>query len=166
MTPRKQSSGENTVIAVVRLRSSIGMRQEIRDTLDMLNLTRINHAVIIDKRPTYMGMLQKAKDAITWGELDAPTLARLLRKRGRLVGDKPLTEEYVAKHTKYKTIDKFAKAVIDSKASLADIPRLKKVFRLHPPSKGFRGSIKRPYKQDGELGYRGHAINDLIKRMT
>ncbi|MEM2203989.1 MAG: 50S ribosomal protein L30, partial [Sulfolobales archaeon] len=42
---------------------------------------------------------------------------------------------------------------------------VKPVFRLHPPSGGFKGSIKKPYGNGGELGYRGQDINDLIRRM-
>ena len=38
-----------------------------------------------------------------------------------------------------------------------------KRYRLHPPRGGFRKTIKRPRPQ-GELGYRGEKINDLIKR--
>ena len=156
---------DHPLITVIRLRSSIGLRQEAKDSLSILSLTRVNHAVIIDKRPTYLGMLQKAKDAITWGEVDGPTLARLLRKRGRLEGNRPLTDEYITKYTKFKNIDDFATALLSLKVRLSDIPKLKKVFRLRPPSKGFRGSIKRTYQQAGELGYRGSNVNELLKRM-
>jgi len=42
----------------------------------------------------------------------------------------------------------------------------KKVFRLHPPKKGWElGGIKKAYTQKGALGYRGADINELIKRM-
>jgi large subunit ribosomal protein L30 len=162
----KESKDNNALLAVVRLRSSIGLRQEAKETLLQLNLSRVNHAVVIDKRSTYLGMLQKAKDAITWGEIDAPTLTRLLRKRGRLVGDKPITDYYVSKYTKYKTIDKYAEAVVALQEELTTLPRMKKVFRLHPPSKGFKGSLKRAVQQKGELGYRGEDINGLLKRMS
>ncbi len=44
--------------------------------------------------------------------------------------------------------------------------RPKKFFRLAPPIGGFeRKGIKKPYSVGGALGYRGEAINDLIKRM-
>lgn len=162
----KESQDSNTRIAVIRLRSAIGLREEAKDTLKLLNLTRVNHAVIVDTRSSYRGMLQKAKDAITWGEINAPTLARLLRKRGRLEGERRLTDAHVIRHTQFKTIDEFAKAIIDLKADLTAIPKLKKVFRLHPPSKGFRGSVKRTIQQKGELGYRGAAVNELLKRMS
>jgi len=42
---------------------------------------------------------------------------------------------------------------------------VKPVFRLHPPRGGFKGSIRKPYGAGGELGYRGAAINELIRRM-
>jgi large subunit ribosomal protein L30 len=162
----KETQETHPLVAVVRIRSSIGLRQGAKDTLDRLSLTRVNHAVVLDKRPAYLGMFQRAKDAITWGEVDAPTLSRLLRKRGRLIGDKQLTDEYVAKHTQYKTIDAYAKALVDKKEEALVLPKLKKVFRLHPPSKGFRGSVKRTVQQKGELGYRGEDINALLKRMS
>src|SRR3972149_4505561 len=40
----------------------------------------------------------------------------------------------------------------------------KKTHQMKPPKKGFR-SIKRHYPK-GDLGYRGAAINDLIKKMV
>ena len=154
------------LVVAIRLRSGIGLRQEAKETLTLLSLSRVNHAVLLDKRPTFLGMFQKAKDAITWGEIDAPTLSRLLRKRGRLIGNKPLTDEYVSKHSKYKTIDEYAKALVALKEPGISLPKFKKVFRLHPPSKGFRGSLKRTIQQKGELGYRGEDINALLKRMS
>ncbi len=39
----------------------------------------------------------------------------------------------------------------------------RKIVRLKPPVKGFRG-MKKPYPK-GDLGYRGKEINELIKRM-
>ncbi|DAC15238.1 MAG TPA: 50S ribosomal protein L30, partial [Candidatus Poseidoniales archaeon] len=52
---------------VVRVRSDVGVERSIKETLHMLNLTKVNHAVIIPDNPQYKGMLQKAKDYITWG---------------------------------------------------------------------------------------------------
>ena len=47
---------------VIRVRSDRGVTKKIRDTMSMLNLTRVNHAVLVPKNPAYEGMLQKAKD--------------------------------------------------------------------------------------------------------
>ncbi len=151
-------------LAVVRVRGKVHVPREVEDTLRMLRLTRVNHCVFIDDRPTYLGMLQKAKDYITWGEVTAEEVALILRNRGELVGGKKLTDAYVKEHTKFKSIEDFAKAFVDFKAELKDIPNLKPVFRLHPPRKGYR-SIKRSFVEGGALGYRGEAMRDLLRRM-
>ena len=53
---------------VVRARSNVGVERRIKDTMLHMNLTKVNHAVIIPENEQYRGMLQKAKDYITWGE--------------------------------------------------------------------------------------------------
>ena len=152
------------MFAVIRLRGTIDVRREIKETLKMLRLHRINHCVVVGDTPTYRGMLQRVKDYVAWGEIDAETLALLLRKRGRLSGNRRLTDEYVKETTGYGSIEEFAKAVIEGKAKLRDIPDLKPVFRLHPPRKGHRG-IKAHYGYGGELGYHGEKIKELIHKM-
>ncbi|AFK23255.1 50S ribosomal protein L30 [Pyrococcus sp. ST04] len=151
-------------LAVIRIRGRVNVKRPVRDTLAMLRLHRVNHCVIVDDTPSYLGMLQKAKDYITWGEINAETLAKLIRKRGRLIGNKPVTDEYV-KEKLGITIEEFAEKVVNGEMSLKDLPNLKPVFRLHPPRGGFRGSKKRSFKEGGALGYRGEKINDLIERM-
>ncbi|NJE00006.1 50S ribosomal protein L30 [Thermococcus sp. CX2] len=151
-------------LALIRLRSGIRARGEVRDTLAMLRLHRINHLVLIDDTPSYKGMVQKVKDYITWGEIDAETLAKLIRKRGRLIGNKPVTDEYV-KEKLGMSIEEFAKKVVEGEMKLTDLPNIKPVFRLHPPRGGLKGSKKRSFKEGGALGYRGEKINELIERM-
>jgi large subunit ribosomal protein L30 len=151
-------------LALIRLRSGIRARGEVRDTLAMLRLHRINHLVIVDDTPSYKGMIQKVKDYITWGEIDRETLAKLLRKRGRLIGNRPITDEYV-KEKLGMTIDEFAEKIINGEMKLKDLPNIKPVFRLHPPRGGLKGSKKRSFKEGGALGYRGEKINELIERM-
>ncbi|WP_456368922.1 50S ribosomal protein L30 [Thermococcus sp.] len=151
-------------LALIRLRSGIRARGEVRDTLAMLRLHRINHLVIVDDTPSYRGMIQKVKDYITWGEIDKETLVKLLRKRGRLVGNKPITDDYVREKLGM-SLEEFAEKVINGEMKLRDLPNLKPVFRLHPPRGGLKGSKKRSFKEGGALGYRGEKINDLIERM-
>ena len=152
------------VYAVVRVRGTVNVRHDIKKTLEMLRLNRVNHCVVVEETPSYKGMLQKAKDYITWGEIEKETLAELIRKRGRLLGDKPVDDEYIRSATPYNSIDELAEAIIDGKIRYREIPKIKPVFRLHPPRKGYEG-IKRAYTIGGALGYRGKEINDLIKRM-
>jgi len=90
----------------------------------------------------------------------------MLAERGRMVGDKPLTDEIVAEHTDFKNIKAFAKAICADKATVKAVPDLKRVFRLHPPvgTKGW-GGIKRTFVVGGGLGPRGDKITALVERM-
>jgi len=150
--------------AAVRLRGGVKTRQDIRDTLTMLNLDRINHCVIVPETPNYKGMIQKAKDYIAWGAVNPETLAQMLENRGKLEGGKSLTEEYLSKNTKFKSFQELAKAICDGKASISDVPKLKPVFRMHPARKGLRGT-KRNFLEGGDLGFHGPEINVLLNKM-
>ncbi|MGC8816577.1 MAG: 50S ribosomal protein L30 [Candidatus Hadarchaeum sp.] len=150
-------------LAVIKIRSDINARQDVKNTLRMLGLTRINHCVLVDDSDSVLGMLQKVKDYVTWGEISSDVLKRLLAKRGRLVGDKKLTDEIVKDRLNFPSLAELAAAVENEEVKLEEIG-VKKVFRLHPPSKGYK-SIKRSVRDLGDLGYRGEKINDLLLRM-
>lgn len=150
--------------AVVRVRGSTNVGPKIRDTLQMLNLTRANHGTLVPSDASHEGMLQVAKDYVTWGEVDAAAVEALLRTRGRLRGDAPLTDDHVADRTRFGSIGELAEAIAAGEATLKDVPGLKRVLRLHPPAGGFEG-IKRPYRMGGALGYRGRDVADLVGRM-
>ena len=123
-------------IAVVRIRGSVKLKKEIKDTLNMLRLYRQNYCVILPATTSTLGMVKKVASYVTWGEIDDETLVLLKEKR------------------EVKTKDKKGKKTT------------KKFFRLQPPKKGFgRKGIKLPFKVGGALGYRGDKINDLLKRM-
>ena len=151
---------------VIRARSDRGVTKKIKDTMMMLNLTRGNHATLVPENVTYLGMLKKSKDYITWGEVDAETIETLLKERGRMVGDKPVDDATIKASSKYKTVAAFSKAMAAGEATMKDVEGLKPIFRLHPPrgSKGW-GGIKRSYTVGGALGFRGEAISDLAGRM-
>ena len=149
---------------VIRIRGTTGVLSGIASTLEMLRLNRISHAVLVEENPSYEGMLQKAKDYITGGEVNVETVAELLEKRGRLVGGAKVTEEYLSENTDYKSFEELAEALVNSEVKLQDI-NMKPLFRLHPPRKGYKG-IRNSVKEGGSLGYRGEAINDLAKRMA
>jgi len=150
--------------AVVRLRGKAGLEGSVRDTLRMLHLTRQNHCVIVAEGPTSRGMLQTVKDYVTWGEIEAQVLARLLERSGRAIGDHPIDDGYVRAHSRFRSIEDLSQAIARGDASLRDVAGLRPVLRLHPPVKGLR-SIKRAFREGGDLGFRGKAINDLLQRM-
>ena len=154
-TNASQDSGiqeDNQKIAIIRIRGPTGVRVDIADTLYHLRLTRRNYCVIVPKNVPYIGMVLKVKDYITWGNLDERTYKMLVEKR---------MEEY-----KGLTSDRKNKISYDAKFVEIDGKKMKKVFRLNSPRKGYgRKGIKTPFIKGGALGYRGDKINDLIQRM-
>ena len=154
----------NKLLAVIRIRGTVNVPEPARDTMALLDLHKNCHATLIDDRPSYLGMLRKAQVWLTWGEIDFKTLVELLRRKGRLKGNKPITDDY-ARKLGFKDLEDLAKAIYELKVDFRKLPDVKPVFRLHPPSGGYKGKIKRSYKEGGVWGYRGEAINDLLKRM-
>ncbi len=150
--------------AVIRVRGQPDVSYDIEYTMGLLGVNKVNHCAIVPENASTKGMLQKVKDYTTYGEINAETLAQLIRVRGRLSGDRMITDEYLAENSDFKTVDDLAKAIIENDYRMKDVEAAKPVFRLHPPVKGYEGN-KRSYKNGGALGYRGEAINDLIARM-
>jgi large subunit ribosomal protein L30 len=130
----------------------------------MLRLEKNNTATLIKESSSYTGMLQKVKDYITWGEPSKENIKLLLEKRGKLIGDKKITDDAL-KELGYENIEKLSNALHIGEIEITQLNRIKPFFRMHPPKKGFKKTVKRPFKDRGELGYRGEAINELIVRM-
>lgn len=150
--------------AIIRLRSDINANIEVKDTLKYLRLNRINHCVLVPEGKIYDGMLQKVKDYITWGEVKLEVLTNLLIKRGRLTGNRTYDNKYIKDNTQSESMIKYAEAIIAGKEKYSDLRDVQPVFRLHPPLKGHK-SIKKSFKEGGDLGYRGDDINNLILKM-
>ncbi len=137
------------MLAVIRIRGSVGVPANVNDTLKMLRLNRVNHCVIVPKTPDFEGMLRKAGNYITWGEIEPKLLEALILKRGRNPGNRRIEKKDV----------KVLARKIEEKQEL----KMKPVFRLSPPSRGFK-SIRRVFPR-GDLGCRGEKINELLERM-
>ena len=152
------------MIALVRVRGSIDVKWDIKDTFRMLNLKVCNQAVLLPENDSTKGMIQKVMDYSTFGQVNEKTLAKLLEKRGRIAGNKRLTLEFL-KSKKISGFEALAKELIAGKASLRKL-EIKPVFRLAPPKKGFeRQGIKKAFGVGGALGNRKEKINELIERM-
>ncbi len=160
-----KKADERKCLVAVRVRGTVSAMREARATLDLLRLNRTNHAVLVDNRPAFIGMLRQAQAYVTWGEASPETVAYMLQKRGRLAGGKKLTDEYAVK-AGYKSLDDLAKAIASCKAEYWKLPDVQPVFKLSPPTKGFKGKTKKSFRAGGEAGYRGEAINELVKRMV
>jgi len=149
---------------VVRIRGGVDAQKTVEATLTMLRMERNNYATILKESPSYVGMLRKVKDYVTWGEPSVETVKLLLKTRGKITGDQKVTDD-VLKELGYENVEKLANAIVTGEVELSQLNGIKPFFRMHPPKKGFKRTVKRPYKDHGELGYRGEAINELIKRM-
>ncbi|MFX0106852.1 MAG: uL30 family ribosomal protein, partial [Candidatus Hodarchaeota archaeon] len=66
-------STEEKVILAIRVRGQVRVKPQIEDTLDKLLLGRLHQARVLKVTPSLQGMITKAKDYITWGEIDEET---------------------------------------------------------------------------------------------
>lgn len=158
-------SANRKCFAVVRVRGVGDAPPEIRKTLEILGLHRNCHITLVDNRPSFLGMLKKARNFITWGEVTKEHILLLLEKRGKLVGDEKVDQE-CAKKMGFKTLEEFAEAIHTLETDFRSLPDIKPVFRGRPPKKGYKGKIKKSYSAGGVTGYRGEAINKLIEKMV
>lgn len=161
-----QSNKPCKVYAILRVRGTADVSPDVKHTLRLLRLLKPNHLVLYPIDTVGLeGMLQKVKDWVTWGEIDYQTLVELLIKRGRAPGNKRVTIEYLTNSLGVSSFNELAEMICNGEMKLHHQDKIKPVFRLKPPSRGYKHSIKKPYKSGGELGYRGLSINELIKRM-
>jgi large subunit ribosomal protein L30 len=125
-------------IAIVRVRGMIGLNPDIKLTLEMLNLHNKNWCSFVKDNDANRGMVKKAKDYITYGEVTEEVMKELIDKRAE-----PSEEGFTYNKKTYK-----------------------RFIRLSPPKKGYgRKGIKIPFNKGGALGNRGEKINDLLTRM-
>ena len=126
-------------IVVIRVRGTNNTIEDVARTLSQLRLPKVNHATIIESTPSYLGMLQRAKDYVAWGPISKEALVTLITKRGRpksykdtIIKDRRLSDALIKKHTSYATIERLADAILNGETKLTDILCIKPVFRLHP----------------------------------
>jgi large subunit ribosomal protein L30 len=136
---------ENKLIAAIRVRGRVNVRESIRNTLERLKLKRVNNLALIKGTSSTIGMLHKCNDYITYGEVSKETLAKLFAKKGMALDDKSISDLIIG---------------LKSPKELG----IKIPIRLRPPRHGYE-SIKKSFTVGGALGYRGDKINELITRM-
>lgn len=168
MTPSDKSEREKTedpLTAVIRIKGEAGTKQEIRRTLTLLNLHRPNHMTLVLLTPSYEGMLKKTRHLITWGPLHFDTFLKLLRERGMLTSGKKLNKKTISEvsNSNYQNFKELAEGIWKMR-SLKEVENLKPVFRLSPPSGGYKNT-KKSFRDGGSYGWRGEKINNLLKRM-
>ncbi|WP_338601068.1 50S ribosomal protein L30 [Sulfolobus tengchongensis] len=154
------------LLAVVRIRGWAKAPWFINETLEMLRLKYNFNAMIYPKVPPILGMLHKTSPYVTWGEINSDVLKMLITTRLETIKGDKVSDSYVKEVLKIDNIDALVKQLYEGKIYLHKLNQYFKLpIRLHPPKGGFKGSVKRPYKNKGEFGYRGDKINELIERM-
>jgi large subunit ribosomal protein L30 len=151
--------------AVVQLRGEVDVSGDVVDTLEMLNVGRVNHATLVPETPTYEGMVTKVNDVVAHGEPSADVVAGLLRRRGDPAeGTAEVGDEWVAGNTDYDDVDALAAALVAEETTLQE-QGLSPTLRLHPPRGGHDG-IKKSVVEGGQLGpHDTEAIDGLLEAM-
>lgn len=138
------SKGENKLLAVVRVRGRAGVRHDIKETLERLNLMHVNNLSLVFGTKQNLGMIKKCNDFLTYGEVSMEVL------------------EKVSKKKKIEAAKEDLEAVMQGSKKPKELAKMP--IRLHPPRRGYEG-IKASYGNKGALGYRGEKVNELISRM-
>jgi large subunit ribosomal protein L30 len=151
--------------AVIQLRGEVNMAQDVRDTLGMLNIHRVNHCALVPETDTYRGMLAKVHDYVARGEPSVETLATVLARRtDALEGDATVDAAYLSEHTEYDSFAALAAALLAEETTLRD-QGLSPAVRLHPPRGGHDGQ-KHPPQAGGQVGlHTTDQIDALLEAM-
>ncbi len=153
-----------TKLAVVRVRGNAQIRKKVKDTLQMLRLTKPHYCTLVEDDSSRRGMLDKVKEMVTWGPIEPEVLEKLLREKGEVGGGKSISEESVQEITSFDSVGDLAEAICEDEFGLDEIKKFRNVFQLHPPRKGYK-SLNRAFNHGGAVGDRGEDINKLILRM-
>lgn len=141
------------MICIIRISGEIGLRKDMVETLNRLRLKKKYSCVVIEKPSNeQLGMINKIKDFVAFGNIDDKTLKELIEKRGLLLDkkkSKPKAEDVIKGFKDGMGLQSF---------------NLKPFFRLHPPRGGIE-SKKHFGVGKGVLGNNKTEINKLIGRM-
>jgi len=151
--------------AIVQLRGEVNIAQDIRDTLTMLNIHRVNHATFVPETDAYRGMISKVNDFVAHGEPSVDVVETLISTRAEPEeGDGDITDEWVSENTDYDDVAALAQAIVDEETTLRE-QGVSPVLRLHPPRGGHRGQ-KHVTKEGGQLGkHSTEQIDELLEDM-
>jgi hypothetical protein len=110
-------------------------------------------------------MLKKVVHYVTWGEPTLETVKRLL-KRAEFNGRIKLKSENIAK-LGYSSLDELAEKILKGEVTLSKLrdKGLKPYLRLHPPKKGFKKTVKKPFNAGRKIRvpWTGDVYRDYLK---
>ena len=83
----KKSSKDN-LVAVIRISGMVKVNKDIENTLYRLKLRRKYSCVVIKPTKDLLGMLNKVKFYVSYGEINKETYDKLIKQRGKKVDGK------------------------------------------------------------------------------
>ena len=137
------------MIAAIRIAGMVNMDSKVEETFFRLRLRKKYCCVLIAEDSDKFQMMKKVRNFIAYGKINEETLKKLIEKRGKKPGNKPI-----------KDVDKIFKELIANK--YIEPSELKPFFSLHPPRGGIKSKLHYP---KGVLGDNKEGINKLIERM-
>ena len=151
--------------AIVQLRGDVNLDYGVEDTLDMLNVGRVNHATFVPETDSYRGMITKVNDVVAFGEPSVESVVRTIARRGEpLERSGDIDDEWIDDNTDYSDIEALAEALVDEETTLRK-QGLSPTLRLHAPRGGHEG-IKHPVIEGGQLGeHTTEEIDGLLEAM-
>jgi large subunit ribosomal protein L30 len=151
--------------ALVQLRGEVNINQDTLDTLEMLNLGRVNHATLVPEEPSYEGMIAKVNDYVAHGEPSQDTVELLIENRAEPAsGEGEIDDEWVGEETEFDSVSALAEALLAEETTLQDAG-LSPTLRLHPPRGGHDG-VKNPISTGGQIGpHETDNLDSLLEAM-
>jgi large subunit ribosomal protein L30 len=70
------------MICVIRISGQVGLRKEVTETLHRLRIRRKYACVVLKPTKVNMGMIERVRDFVAYGEIDDATHKELIEKRG------------------------------------------------------------------------------------
>jgi large subunit ribosomal protein L30 len=144
------NSKASASLLVVNLRGLVNTRAPVRTTLDQLKVARRFNATIVPNDEVHHGMLNLAKEHLAWCELNAETAEKLLKMRSERSSGNRVSESEISKE--HGSFHDIASQLEAGDIKLNSIAGIRPFFRLSPPRGGFKGSIRRQYRDGGILG--------------
>ncbi len=68
-------------IAIIRIKGMMSVRRDFAETLDRLRLRRKYACVVVEPTPENLGMIQKVRDFVAYGEISKEMFEELKKKR-------------------------------------------------------------------------------------
>jgi len=81
--PATQTAGSKTKVAIIRIRGTDDVNSKIESTMRMLKLHKKHTCTVFDENESMLGMAERCKDYVTYGEIDDETYKLLVEKRGK-----------------------------------------------------------------------------------